>query len=381
MTWCSTKQTIQSDKELESENCSSIKRQSKPSEKVQHKDKETLEKTQKQLVGLQKKLKKLEKGQQKALLDDHPDDSEEGPESEDEDSIMFSSTIKPIEVIPIPEVQARPLRRVEQTPVEKRPLSPSATSPPLKSLKKPLLPVALADSVKLFLDVCAQWAESCWANVQIVPNDELDEGQCYEFTPQILGVIQRHSSTMQSRLIEPTHTQVVVCFGFRQDLNKTFHYKDPKTKTGYCKNLIIFNLISKTWFKDTEAQGVVFKQLFNPIPLETIALIWTLIDHCISKWHSGVFVQANFKEDNVSNFYKVSLADLRKWTTLNPTVMTNKRKKLFDRAFKKSGGITSGEPQIQLKGDAEERARRELEGHTGETDSEGDKHDDEASDN
>ncbi|KAG5649533.1 hypothetical protein H0H81_003268 [Sphagnurus paluster] len=427
MTQRSTKQIIQSDEELETENSSSIKQHSKPSEKVQQKDKETLKKTQKQLVALQKKLKKLEKGQQKGItpLNNHLDDSEDGPESEEEDSIMFSSSIKPIEVIPTPESETQPLRQVyshdqqarqptplcspsqrlatssstnditkmdckhrmeRQSPlVEKRPLSPSATSsPPSKSLKKPLLLVVLANGVKLSsapktadfrdaqvrtlilravreyealictknsfpsLSVHAQWAESCWAIAQIVPNDELDEGQRYKFTPRILGVIQRRGSTMCSRLLEPTRTQVIVCFGFRQGgkergmkwnetsarnlyLNKTFHYK-------------------------------------------------TLIDHCISEWHSGLFVQADFKEDNVGDFYKVSLANLKKWTSLNATVTTNKRKKLFDHAFKKLGGLTSGEPQVQLKGDTEERTQKELEGHTGETDSEGDEHDGEAGD-
>ncbi|KAG5642007.1 hypothetical protein DXG03_003812, partial [Asterophora parasitica] len=93
------------------------------------------------------------------------------------------------------------------------------------------------------------------------------------------------------------------------------------------------------------------------------------VQFCIAEWSDGTCEEASFREKDVSNSYDAYLADIQKWASFNPAVTTNKRKKLFKRACK-SAGVETTNIVPQLTGDAEERARKELEEHTGKTDSE-----------
>ena len=47
--------------------------------------------------------------------------------------------------------------------------------------------------------------------------------------------------------------------------------------TGYMQGKIISEVLHAVWFDNKSAQGVVFDNLFNPIPFETLALIMTIV--------------------------------------------------------------------------------------------------------
>ncbi|KAG6894037.1 hypothetical protein C0992_007729 [Termitomyces sp. T32_za158] len=140
------------------------------------------------------------------------------------------------------------------------------------------------------------------------------------------------------------------------------------------KNIKISAVLSKNRsfhykFKNASDIGALFPQYFNPISLHSLALVLTAIDFCITEWSSGTFKKGAFTEKLYSETYKVFFEDLKKWHNLNPNVTTKQREKLFKRALKASGAVTTG-PQPMLVGDMEERVHQELEGHTGDTDSE-----------
>ncbi|KAF8054073.1 hypothetical protein FPV67DRAFT_1683440 [Lyophyllum atratum] len=381
------------------------KRQKKASEKVKHADKENLEKAQQQLLNMQKKVARMKKA--KAKKDSNEGSSEpekSGPESEDEDEedMVFSSSIKPLEPIMIPQPKTPTIRRinlkdristasklprrafvnlpatsspiggshphnnvdisnpadsdgVEDNPANddeggnsqtstpsssnKRSRSPSrATSAPpppqAKKSKVPLREVTLRPGLNLtqaptladFNDpkvqalllrairdyeilVCTrgafpplslrvQWAEACFSNAQKDAegdNDSLGniESSRFEFTDRMLRLIKKRGSRIRSDLLEPTRALVMSCYGFRDpvkrcDIKKNanratslltghaFHYKVPKTQTGYGGNEIIGNLVIQLWFKNKVSAGIVFKSYFDPISIETLALIFTL---------------------------------------------------------------------------------------------------------
>ncbi|GLB45850.1 hypothetical protein LshimejAT787_3300010, partial [Lyophyllum shimeji] len=145
---------------------------------------------------------------------------------------------------------------------------------------------------------------------------------------------------------------------------------EPKTQSGYCENPVIVSILCATWFKDLKSPGVVFKHYFDPITVDTLTLIFTLVHFCLKEWSTGKHVQTEFTEKDLLKQYLVFRADIDKWQKMNITVTTNKCKKMFIRACKNAGLTAAAVPKPQLTGDAEERARKELEGHTGETDSE-----------
>ncbi|KAG5634823.1 hypothetical protein H0H81_000605 [Sphagnurus paluster] len=89
-----------------------------------------------------------------------------------------------------------------------------------------------------------------------------------------------------------------------------FHYKDPKTKTGYAGNVIFSNILSRTWFKDASSPGIIYKQYFDPISLETLALMFSLVDFGIKEWDTGRYVPKAFKEQDIIHNHEAFHADL-----------------------------------------------------------------------
>jgi hypothetical protein len=47
--------------------------------------------------------------------------------------------------------------------------------------------------------------------------------------------------------------------------------------SGFAENKIISEILYLAWFEDKSSQGPVLSQYFNPIPLETLALIFTMV--------------------------------------------------------------------------------------------------------
>ncbi|KAG6884214.1 hypothetical protein C0992_006738, partial [Termitomyces sp. T32_za158] len=251
----------------------------------------------------------------------------------------------------------------------------------------------------------AQWAATCWRNAQDVRNQKVGEENTtsYEFTDRMLRLVsllpnhdnnagllievkvKRRGSRIRGGLLNPARAEVKGIFGFRQDKaqfisknaalakklhdHKSFHYKDTDLEEGFCQNPVILSVLVATLFKDEDSLGVTFHALFNPVSIDTLALIFTVIDFCISEWTTGKLLKNTFSEKDFGSAYTAFRADLVNWHNLNPEVTTNRRQKLFKRAVRCSGAIIAG-PKPRLVGEAEERARKELEGHTGETDSE-----------
>jgi hypothetical protein len=60
------------------------------------------------------------------------------------------------------------------------------------------------------------------------------------------------------------------------------HFKDVETLVGFTQNKIISHIIQEVWFKIT-SDGVVFGKYFDPISLETMALLFAVVS-CLS-WH------------------------------------------------------------------------------------------------
>ncbi|KAG5634001.1 hypothetical protein H0H81_003962, partial [Sphagnurus paluster] len=227
------------------------------------------------------------------------------------------------------------------------------------------------------------------------------DGLRYEFTDRMLRLIKKRGSRVCGDLLEPIRTLVMSNCGFcdggkarHVKKNKkiaadmgagfTFHYKDPKTKTGYAGNAIFSNILSQTWFKDASSPGIIYKQYFNPISLETFTLMFSLVDFGIKEWDTGRYVPKAFKEQDIIHNHEAFRADLQEWHSLSIPVTMNKCKKMFDRACKNAGVTSAIAARPQLTGEAKECALQELEGYMGEMDSDensidgSDKEDDDA---
>lgn len=58
--------------------------------------------------------------------------------------------------------------------------------------------------------------------------------------------------------------------------------QDPLTMTGFCQGKIVCEILNTVWFDGKRSPGVIFDHLFNPISLETLALILTVVRYSIT---------------------------------------------------------------------------------------------------
>ncbi|KAG6843920.1 hypothetical protein H0H87_011689 [Tephrocybe sp. NHM501043] len=155
---------------------------------------------------------------------------------------------------------------------------------------------------------------------------------------------------------------------YRSTITNLFTLKcNPLTQKRFYKDPIVLSVLTATLFKDLNALGVVYKEIFNPISLHTLALVLTVIEFCISKWKTSKCEQGIFAEKQYKVSYNVHFKNLKEWYFVNPDMTKNSA----------SGTGVAG-PVATLVGENREHACKELEEHTDETDSElDDKNDDE----
>src|ERR1700683_5321965 len=110
------------------------------------------------------------------------------------------------------------------------------------------------------------------------------------------------------------------------------------------------------------------------------------LEFCIAEWSTGQFVKAVFNEKAGENNFKTHLKDLTEWNKGNLVVIGKIHNKLFECAldllphttalsvltypYSRSDGTLSLKATSRVSKDAKLCAQQELEGQTGDTDSE-----------
>ncbi|KAF8197616.1 hypothetical protein BJ912DRAFT_822601, partial [Pholiota molesta] len=245
---------------------------------------------------------------------------------------------------------------------------------------------ALVSTKNAFPDTTLRhkWALKVWKNTM------KDTDEHFEMTDAISSVIRNRSSRIRGHALTVIRPLLTTLLGFKKGSSAAhvaanqhlaqqlkpavggavFHYKDMENMTGYAEAKILSTAIEAIWFEDMKSHGVIFSTLFNPIPLETMALVMTILDFCIEEWATGRFVKGKLWESGVIERHKVFRKDLEEWQELNPVAVTGIRKKMYLRASRNAGVVDISTAKQALVGEARERARKDLEGRTGETDSE-----------
>ncbi|KAH9954062.1 hypothetical protein BC827DRAFT_80350 [Russula dissimulans] len=96
-----------------------------------------------------------------------------------------------------------------------------------------------------------------------------------------------------------------------------FIYREPTsggTPRHPYRHPIIQKAINTIWFQNKDSDGIVFHELFTPIPIQTMALVLTVIECCIDEWTDGTRQPSNWDEARYKAVYishVSSLVDLR----------------------------------------------------------------------
>ncbi|CDO70681.1 hypothetical protein BN946_scf184779.g4 [Trametes cinnabarina] len=157
----------------------------------------------------------------------------------------------------------------------------------------------------------------------------------------------------------------------------TFHYKDINTSTGirsgFSENRFIPQVVQLAFFPNVRhGIGYKYSSMFNPIPVETVAFVLTVIHASIDEWSSGHQVSASFTEAAHAKFYRGIMDNLNKWAEANPSAWLNIHTKWYKRAFRTGGGVNPMQADVHISKAAMTAARAELGRRTGLTDSEDD---------
>jgi len=166
------------------------------------------------------------------------------------------------------------------------------------------------------------WEEAC-AKAGVHPNQVLQDGKfpdrsmrffhdmkmkvmhhvesLYGFdTSRAPGVISRNAAHAQALLTA-----------------MAFIYREPNfggTPYNPYRHPIIQKAINIIWFQNKDSDGIIFHELFTPVPIPAIALALTVIECCIDEWSDGTRRASNWDEarcKTVYNSHISSLIDLR----------------------------------------------------------------------
>ncbi|KAJ7758139.1 hypothetical protein DFH07DRAFT_958484 [Mycena maculata] len=217
-------------------------------------------------------------------------------------------------------------------------------------------------TLQAFPDITRQ---SEWANNKIGKSLSFSRHcRLYMLSDQIIS----RGSHIRSQLVTEMRTLFAPHFNFKNSatsaaiqsniaLSKkllkkaSFGYKVIDDHTGYAGNKILDNSRHRVIFQNKRSLGAIFASHFDPYPLPTLMLEFTVLTHGAQEWSTGQFVPAG----------------------LNPAVVQNMRHKWYTRASNTFGLATVSNGDTNIGIDQEAALREELDGRTGATDSESDR--------
>ncbi|KAG1796077.1 uncharacterized protein HD556DRAFT_1216239, partial [Suillus plorans] len=151
-----------------------------------------------------------------------------------------------------------------------------------------------------------------------------------QLTPSLVKMMTRRTSQVRGELKTKMRPLTASFFGFRasrsipaikqnRDLAESlkegsrFVFKDWEMKCGIYKTGLIQEAMNDMWFANRSDEGIVYAKYFDPLPVQTIALILTAIECCIDEWMTGVKEDIKFSSLAYSPVYLLHLNSLRRF--------------------------------------------------------------------
>ncbi|KAG8682819.1 hypothetical protein FRC08_014703 [Ceratobasidium sp. 394] len=117
-----------------------------------------------------------------------------------------------------------------------------------------------------------------------------------------------------------------------------FH-KDPEVKgrAGNYQHPYLEECVREVFFIGRRPVGVLFPELYDPVPIPALAYVCAVIGFCISLYSTGVFVDARAESAMVAKFYKDHLPNLELFQECRPTKCEKYRALLYTESMKQAG--------------------------------------------
>ncbi|KAK7025955.1 hypothetical protein VNI00_015870 [Paramarasmius palmivorus] len=197
------------------------------------------------------------------------------------------------------------------------------------------------------------WSCRCAATISA-------EDPPFKLTSEIFKLMSRRATRVRSAARTRLEPLIVPMFGFDIDVTSSqviskniqtytllttdfgWYYEDPAGRKGYLRHPIILNAIHRVLFyNSTTAYGSHNDYFwFDPISLEALACIFSLIDHCLSQWSTGAYIRTDLDEQQMVYTYAKHVNRLQEWAELDDARTTRFRRKLTDQARSLAGVLT-----------------------------------------
>ncbi|KAL1715522.1 hypothetical protein EV715DRAFT_294079 [Schizophyllum commune] len=210
-----------------------------------------------------------------------------------------------------------------------------------------------------------------------------------QFTASIGRVIKVRGSTIRGRSIAIVRKLVEALYGFARpehgrpvssniklsayllEDNRYMHKNIDNTDQYLAEHPIVPRVLQEVIFpqsRGTAAMGIVYEKYFNPISLNTLALIFSQVRHCILEWSSGKLVPGEYSEKIAmkEEAFTRLLAELQDWEDADPDFT----KKLRTKMNLSNVQGQSAAPVPRLTAERKQRIAAHLATRTGDTDSE-----------
>ncbi|KZP02873.1 hypothetical protein FIBSPDRAFT_1055595 [Athelia psychrophila] len=207
-----------------------------------------------------------------------------------------------------------------------------------------------------------------------------DIGREFEFTDRIATIIKARGSRIRGAIKSAARQMMLYPYGLLEkpcgDKGKSknkiqaeryleddhFHYMYPDDGDFCFEHPLILKIFTQVFFGNKKSSiGIAYADYFNPLPLQTIALIVAAIGFCLRLYlNNGIVGDEQFSETAVKPFYDSYLSELKEWSAIEPVVTEKVRRKQFKRALRSAGA--SVQKVTGMSQEAKLRARMNLVG-------------------
>ncbi|QRV74503.1 hypothetical protein RhiJN_02518 [Ceratobasidium sp. AG-Ba] len=130
-------------------------------------------------------------------------------------------------------------------------------------------------------------------------------------------------------------------------LPNAFHCRGLKTDIHPYEHEALSHCLAAAFFWGADLVGMIYHHLFYPVPIPTVAMALTKMQHCISEWTTGRYVSKSLDLERQRQIYEAHLAGLANFGKDDPDRLRDMQIDWFWYAVDYAGGSLDDQEPVQ----------------------------------
>ncbi|KAG9118480.1 hypothetical protein FRC07_006999 [Ceratobasidium sp. 392] len=227
--------------------------------------------------------------------------------------------------------------------------------------KTRLLAYSLKEGALQTRGTFASWSIKCWLEAMAEITPHLDP---HSPTSDIQQIMINGLASGRGRFKDPIRSLVQYRLDFiksamtTEEINhnlevfnsvhpNSFHCLRQNPDYGHYENPLLTHAIAATVFANPNAPGAVHCEMFNPVPLTTVAFVLAIVQFCLEEWETGQFQARDLSMTDMLNKYVAHLRGLKEARAAAKGRMKRLQQHWFDFGYEYSGAVRPSEPYYQ----------------------------------